>query len=154
MSDLMQLNQRAGGLPVSPECMEMNVHFPRGLAVEASFEAVEKMGLPAVRPMLGGGSPGGAMFESFLRSGSGGVEMKAFTGVSDAAGGYAVPESIDAQIDATLKAVSPITIISAGAATMLSPTTRVPLKADGPRPRIKPSRPAATESCVPLSLYP
>ena len=81
--------------------------------LEASFEAVEKMGLPAMRPMLGGGSPvGGAMFESFLRSGSGGVEMKAFTGVSDAAGGYAVPESIDAQIDAVLKSVSPIRAIA------------------------------------------
>ena len=81
--------------------------------LEASFEAVEKMGLPALRPMLGGGSPtGGAMFESFLRSGSGGVEMKAFTGASDAAGGYAVPESIDAQIDAVLKSVSPIRAIA------------------------------------------
>ena len=80
--------------------------------LEASFEAVETMGLPplpsGVRPMLGGGAPAGAMFESFLRSGSGGVEMKAFTGATDAAGGYAVPESIDAQIDATLKSISPI----------------------------------------------
>ena len=85
--------------------------------LEASFEAVEKMGLPAqnsgMRPMLGGGSPvGGAMFEGFLRSGSGGIEMKAFTGASDAAGGYAVPESIDAAIDATLKSVSPIRAIA------------------------------------------
>ena len=80
--------------------------------LEASFEAVERAGLPAVRPMLGGGAPSGAMFEGFLRSGSGGVEMKAFTGASDAAGGYAVPESIDAQIDAVLKSVSPIRAIA------------------------------------------
>jgi HK97 family phage major capsid protein len=81
-------------------------------SLEASFEAVETMGLPAVRPMLAGGSPGGAAFESFLRSGSGGVEMKAFSGASDAAGGYAVPESIDAAIDATLKSISPIRAIA------------------------------------------
>ena len=80
--------------------------------LEASFEAVERSGLPAMRPMLGGAAPSGAMFESFLRSGSGGVEMKAFTGVTDAAGGYAVPESIDAAIDATLKSISPIRAIA------------------------------------------
>nr|WP_294809735.1 phage major capsid protein [uncultured Sphingomonas sp.] len=82
-------------------------------ALEASFEAVENAGLPPVRPMLAGGRPlGSAAFEGFLRAGSGGVEMKALSGVSDAAGGYAVPEEIDARIDATLKAVSPIRAIA------------------------------------------
>lgn len=82
-------------------------------ALEASFEAVENAGLPPVRPMLAGGRPlGSAAFEGFLRAGSGGVEMKAMSGVSDAAGGYAVPEEIDARIDATLKAVSPIRAIA------------------------------------------
>lgn len=82
-------------------------------ALEASFEAVEKAGLPPVRPMLAGGRPlGSAAFEGFLRAGSGGVEMKAMSGASDAAGGYAVPEEIDARIDATLKAVSPIRAIA------------------------------------------
>jgi len=85
-----------------------NVHD----GLEASFEAVEKAGLPPVRPMLAGGRPGGAAFEGFLRAGSGGVEMKAFTGVSDAAGGYAVPEELDAQIDAVLKSISPIRAIA------------------------------------------
>ncbi|MEI9850620.1 MAG: phage major capsid protein [Sphingomonas sp.] len=82
--------------------------------LEASFEAVEKAGLPPMRPMLSGGreSAGGAMFESFLRSGAGAVEMKAFTGASDGAGGLAVPLEIDAAIDATLKAVSPIRAIA------------------------------------------
>jgi HK97 family phage major capsid protein len=85
--------------------------------LEASFEAVEKAGLPPVRPMLSGGREqangfGGAMFESFLRSGSGGVEMKAFTGASDAAGGLAVPQELDALIDATLKSISPIRSIA------------------------------------------
>jgi len=81
--------------------------------LEASFEAVEKAGLPPVRPMLAGGrepagSFGGAMFESFLRSGSGGLEMKAFTGTAPETGGLAVPHELDAQIDATLKSISPI----------------------------------------------
>ena len=81
--------------------------------LEASFEAVEKAGLPAARPLLSGGrEPGGAAFESFLRSGGGALEMKAFTGVSDAAGGLAVPQEIDAAIDATLKSVSPIRAIA------------------------------------------
>lgn len=81
-------------------------------SLEASFEAVEKMGLPAVRPMLAGAAPSASMFEGFLRSGSGGVEIKAMSGATDAAGGYAVPESIDAEIDATLKAISPIRSIA------------------------------------------
>jgi len=81
--------------------------------LEASFEAVEAAGLPPVRPMLAGGRPlGSAAFEGFLRAGSGGVEMKAMSGTSDAAGGYAVPEEIDARIDATLKSVSPIRAIA------------------------------------------
>ncbi|RYY22423.1 MAG: phage major capsid protein [Sphingomonadales bacterium] len=82
-------------------------------SLEASFEAVEKMGLPAARPMLMGGRPvASAAFETFLRAGSGAVEMKALSGASDAAGGYAVPQEIDALIDATLKSVSPIRAIA------------------------------------------
>ncbi|RYD81286.1 MAG: phage major capsid protein, partial [Sphingomonadales bacterium] len=81
-------------------------------SLEASFEAVEKAGLPAMRPMLMGGRPvASAAFDTFLRSG-GGVEMKALSGASDAAGGYAVPEEIDALIDATLKSISPIRAIA------------------------------------------
>lgn len=84
--------------------------------LEASFEAVEKAGLPPVRPMLASGAArdgfGGAAFESFLRSGGGDMEMKAFSGASDAGGGYAVPDELDAQIDAVLKSISPIRAIA------------------------------------------
>jgi HK97 family phage major capsid protein len=81
--------------------------------LEASFEAVETAGLPPVRPMLAGGRPAtGAAFESFLRGGAGALEVKALSGASEAAGGYAVPQEIDAQIDATLKSVSPIRAIA------------------------------------------
>ena len=74
-----------------------------------SFEAIEKAGLPPVRPMLAGARPGSdAGFDSFLRSGAGAMERKALSGTSDATGGVAIPEEIDARIDATLKAISPI----------------------------------------------
>src|ERR1700712_1956941 len=47
--------------------------------------------------------------ERYLRHGvTGGVEVKAIDGAADATGGYAVPQEIDAQIDSTLTAVSPI----------------------------------------------
>ena len=81
--------------------------------LEASFEAVEKAGVPLGRPMLEGARPvTSAAFEGFLRSGSGALEMKAVSGASDATGGYAVPLEIDAAIDATLKSVSPIRAIA------------------------------------------
>ncbi len=81
-------------------------------SLEASFEAVEKAGLPPVRPMLEGARPGADDgFGRFLRAGAT-LEAKAMSGTSDAAGGYAVPQEIDAQIDATLKSVSPIRSIA------------------------------------------
>ena len=82
------------------------------MGLEASFEAVEAAGLPPVRPMLAGGrEPGAEAFAGFLRTGSG-LEVKAFTGASDAAGALAVPLEIDAQIDALLKSISPIRAIA------------------------------------------
>lgn len=81
-------------------------------ALEASFESVS--GGAVARPVLEGGAApgGGAAFEGFLRAGTGSVEMKALSGASDGAGGYAVPREIDAMIDATLKSVSPIRAIA------------------------------------------
>nr|WP_232318440.1 phage major capsid protein [Sphingomonas sp. TDK1] len=56
--------------------------------------------------MLAGGRPAAsAAFDGYLR---GGVETKALSGASGAEGGYAVPREIDAQIDGTLQAISPI----------------------------------------------
>lgn len=76
-------------------------------ALEASFEGEGTVGVVA-RPLLASSrEPGGAAFDSFLRSGVS-VEMKAFTAVSGDAGGYAVPREIDAVIDATLSSISPI----------------------------------------------
>jgi len=107
-------------------------------ALEASFEALERededvaqlkeemaqlkarvdaQAVAAARPALAGAkAEGGArspFVENYLRKGlEAGVELKAVTGVSDAAGGYAVPEEIDAQIDRTLTSISPIRAIA------------------------------------------
>lgn len=103
-------------------------------ALEASFEALERededvavlkaevaqlkarieAGAAAARPALSGAkSESSAFVESYLRKGlEAGVEMKALTGTSDAAGGYAVPEEIDAEIDRLLTSISPIRAIA------------------------------------------
>jgi HK97 family phage major capsid protein len=81
--------------------------------LEASFEGVAAAGLPPVRPMLAGGRPvGSAAFEGYLRDGSGALEVKAMSGTSGEAGGYAVPDELDAQVDAALKDLSPIRAIA------------------------------------------
>lgn len=79
--------------------------------LEASFEQAEMA--PAIeRPALSGAKPPQrAGFDGFLRTGSD-VEMKSFNGATGDAGGYAVPREIDAAIDHTLKAVSPIRAIA------------------------------------------
>src|SRR3712207_6090766 len=90
--------------------------------LEASFEAIERQdedvaqlkeemaqlkarmdaqAIAAARPALAGAKGARSPFvENYLRKGlEAGVELKAMVGTSDAAGGYAVPEEIDAQID-------------------------------------------------------
>ena len=70
------------------------------------------MGDVMARPVLDGARAiGGGAFEGFVRTGAT-VEMKAFTGVSGDAGGYAVPREIDREIDALLKGASPIRSIA------------------------------------------
>ncbi|WP_288937636.1 phage major capsid protein [uncultured Sphingomonas sp.] len=60
------------------------------------------------RPALDGArAEESGAFASFVRSGAT-LEMKAFTGVSGDAGGYAVPREIDAQIASVMKTISPI----------------------------------------------
>jgi len=75
--------------------------------LEASFDEVT-IAAPVARPMLEGArNPGGAAFEGYLRGGAT-IERKAFAGTTGDSGGYAVPREIDAAIDRTLKAISPI----------------------------------------------
>jgi HK97 family phage major capsid protein len=61
------------------------------------------------RPVLSGAPEGerASAFQGFVRTGQT-LELKAFTGVSGDAGGYAVPREIDAAIDRALTSISPI----------------------------------------------
>jgi HK97 family phage major capsid protein len=102
-------------------------------ALEASFEALEREdedvaalrgevaalrarieGQMRQRPALSGVKSEGSPFvERYLRKGlEAGVELKALSGATDAAGGYAVPEEIDRTIEKTLTAISPIRAIA------------------------------------------
>ncbi len=104
-------------------------------ALEASFEALERededvaalreevaalkarvdaQAVAEARPALSGAKAEASPFvERYLRKGlETGVELKAFVGTSDAAGGYAVPEELDQQIEKTLTAISPIRAIA------------------------------------------
>ena len=104
-------------------------------ALEASFEALERQdedvaqlreemaqlkaridaqAVAAGRPALSGAKAAASPFvDNYLRKGlESGFEMKALAGTSDSAGGYAVPEEIDAAIDRTLTAISPIRAIA------------------------------------------
>jgi HK97 family phage major capsid protein len=75
---------------------------------------IDAQAIAAARPALSGAKSASSPFvDSYLRKGlEAGVELKAMSGVSDAAGGYAVPEEIDAEIDRTLSAISPIRAIA------------------------------------------
>ncbi|HEX8263667.1 MAG TPA: phage major capsid protein [Allosphingosinicella sp.] len=103
-------------------------------ALEASFEALEREDqeiaalreemaqlksrvdaqTATARPALSGAKGERSGFvENYLRKGlEAGVELKAVTGTSDSAGGYAVPEEIDAEIDRLLTSISPIRAIA------------------------------------------
>jgi HK97 family phage major capsid protein len=103
--------------------------------LEASFEAIgqgdediaqlreemaqlktrmDAQAIAAARPALSGAKSDSSPFvERYLRKGlEAGVELKALSGTSDTAGGYAVPEEIDAAIDRTLSSISPIRAIA------------------------------------------
>jgi HK97 family phage major capsid protein len=104
-------------------------------ALEASFEALERedeevaalrgevaalkarvdaQALAGARPALSGAKAEASPFvERYLRKGlEAGVELKAVSGATDASGGYAVPQEIDAEIDKALTAISPIRAIA------------------------------------------
>ena len=75
---------------------------------------VDAQAVAAARPPLSGAksmqkSP---FVDDYLRKGVAGVEMKAMSGTTEAGGGFAVPEEIDAAIDRTLVAISPIRAIA------------------------------------------
>jgi HK97 family phage major capsid protein len=75
---------------------------------------MDAQAVAAARPALSGATAQRSAFvDDYLRKGlETGVELKALAGTSDAAGGYAVPEELDARIDGTLTAISPIRAIA------------------------------------------
>lgn len=78
-------------------------------SLEASFEAVSHAS-SVERPVLEGARVSGsrsAFVDGYLRRGSE-IELKSFTGAVAADGGYAVPRELDAMVDRTLTAISPL----------------------------------------------
>ena len=82
----------------------------------ASLKArMDQAAVAAARPALSGAKSAGSspFVEKYLRKGlEAGVELKALSGTTDAAGGYAVPEEVDAAIERTLTSISPIRAIA------------------------------------------
>jgi HK97 family phage major capsid protein len=105
-------------------------------ALEASFEALERedeeiaqlkeemaqlksridaQAVAGARPALSGAkaAKSSPFVDQYLRKGlEAGIELKAVVGTSDAAGGFAVPEEIDAEIGRMLTSISPIRAIA------------------------------------------
>jgi len=83
-------------------------------ALRAEVAALTARVVAAERPALSGAKSEASPFvERYLRKGlEHGVELKAMSGATDAAGGYAVPEEIDAAIERVLTAISPIRAIA------------------------------------------
>ncbi|HEV2865933.1 MAG TPA: phage major capsid protein [Allosphingosinicella sp.] len=75
---------------------------------------IDQDAVAAGRPALSGAKADASPFvERYLRKGlEAGVELKALSGTSDAAGGYAVPEELDERIDKALTSISPIRAIA------------------------------------------
>jgi HK97 family phage major capsid protein len=75
---------------------------------------IDAQALAGARPALSGAKAQGSRFaEHYLRKGlENGIEMKALSGVTDAAGGYAVPEELDSEIGRLLTSISPIRAVA------------------------------------------
>jgi HK97 family phage major capsid protein len=107
---------KADPLEASFEALERQDDEVRDLREEMSAlkARMDAQAIAGARPALSGAAGQKSPFvENYLRKGmEAGVELKAMVGTSDAAGGYAVPEEIDAQIDRALAAISPIRAIA------------------------------------------
>ncbi len=108
---------RADVLEESFEAIEQQDEDVSALKEEvASLKArMDQAAVAAARPALSGVKSAGSspFVEKYLRKGlEAGVELKALSGATDAAGGYAVPEEIDAAIERTLTDISPIRAIA------------------------------------------
>jgi HK97 family phage major capsid protein len=113
------LEVKADGLEASFEALERQDEDVAQLRDEmAQLKArMDAQAVAGARPALSGAKSASAahspFVDNYLRKGlESGVELKALSSASDAAGGYAVPEEIDAAIDRTLTAISPIRAIA------------------------------------------
>ena len=107
---------KADALEASFEALERETEDLEALKAEMSAlkARMDAQAVAAARPALSGAKSAGSPFvENYLRKGlEAGLEVKALSGTSDVAGGYAVPEEIDAEIDKVLTAISPIRTIA------------------------------------------
>jgi HK97 family phage major capsid protein len=113
------LEVKADGLEASFEALERQDEDVAQLRDEmAQLKArMDAQAVAGARPALSGAKAARAahspFVDNYLRKGlESGVELKALSSATDAAGGYAVPEEIDAAIDRTLTAISPIRAIA------------------------------------------
>lgn len=92
--------------------LEADVAALKGQVAATARGAVERPALDGVKGAQA--DPARTAFvDRYLRRGQeAGVELKSFSGATGAAGGYAVPREIDAQIETLLKAASPIRSIA------------------------------------------
>jgi HK97 family phage major capsid protein len=114
---MKMIEVKADALEESFDVLERDHEDVEALKTEvAALKArIDAGAVASTRPALSGAKAQASPFvERYLRKGiEAGVEMKALSGgTSDAAGGYAVPEEIDAAIDRTLTAISPIRAIA------------------------------------------
>ncbi len=84
-------------------------------SLNAAFDTALARPVAITRPALSGAlmtsASRTAFVDGYLRHGSE-VELKSISGTVSADGGFAVPREIDAEIDATLKSISPIRAIA------------------------------------------
>ena len=110
------LEVKADPLEESFEALERNDGEVAELREEMAQlkSRMDAQAVAAARPALSGARSAGLPFvDSYLRKGlESGVELKAMAGTTEAAGGYAVPEEIDAEIGRLLTSISPIRAIA------------------------------------------
>ncbi|MCB2015842.1 MAG: phage major capsid protein [Sphingobium sp.] len=92
--------------------LEADMASLKGQVAAAARGAVERPALDGVKGTEA--DPARAAFvDQYLRQGQmTGVELKSMSGATGAAGGFAVPREIDAMIDSTLKAISPLRAVA------------------------------------------
>jgi len=94
------------------ETLEADLAAMKGQVAAVQRSVAERPALDGVKGVEM--DPARAAFvDKYIRRGQeAGLELKSVSGATGAAGGYAVPREIDAMIDSTLKAISPIRTVA------------------------------------------